>query len=129
MKETDYDYKVVFDFTGNFSETTGPFLRWLMQTEYVKAYNAYCELVNPMYEFWNKSFNEAHPDLNKEEYEKLYTTYIRGKQIGECSKINEKYGFAKSPCSLYYAIDDECQFVGRTENGKYGIGFHLEKVS
>lgn len=124
-----YKFKVVFDYTGNFVGSAGDFIKWLMQTEYVKAYNAYCELVNPMYEIWNKRFNELYPNVSKEEYDELYMNFIRGKQIGECSKINEKYGFAKSPCSLYYGIDTECQFIGRTENGKYGIGFHLEKVS
>lgn len=123
------NYKVVFDYTGSFYGSIGDFIKEIMQMEYVRAYNAFCELVNPMYEIWNKKFNELYPNVTKEEYDELYTNYIRGKQIGECSKINEKYGFDKSPCSLYYAIDKECQFVGRTENGKYGIGFHLEKVS
>ena len=123
------NYKVVFDYTGSFYGSIGDFIKEYMQAKYVIAYNAYCELVNPMYEIWNKKFNELYPDVSKEEYYELYTNYIRGKQIGECSKINEKYGFAKSPCSLYYAIDENCQFIGRTENGKYGIGFHLEKVS
>lgn len=123
------NYKVVFDYTGNFVGSVGDFIKEFMQTEYVRAYNAYCELVNPMYEIWNKKFNELYPNVTKEEYDELYMNFIRRKQIGECSKINEKYGFAKSPCSLYYAIDENCQFIGRTQNGKYGIGFHLEKVS
>lgn len=123
------NYKVVFDYTGSFYGSIGDFIKEFMQAEYVRAYNAYCELVNPMYEIWNKRFDELYPNVTKEEYDELYTNYIRGKQIGECSKINEKYGFAKSPCGLYYAIDKECQFIGRTENGGYGIGFHLEKVS
>lgn len=60
----------------------------VLTQEFVNRRKIAVDILNPMYEKWNKEFNELYP--NKNGYSKEYSNFIRSKQKDGIDTANSK---------------------------------------
>ena len=60
----------------------------ILKREFVERREIAVNILNPMYEKWNKEFNELYP--NKNGYSNEYLNFIRSKQMDAINTANAK---------------------------------------
>lgn len=79
----------------------------LLEREFIKRREIAVDILNPMYEKWNKEFDKIYP--GKDGYSKEYSCFIRSKQKDAIDVANSK-SIGMNRVKLY--LSDMCDIFG-----------------
>ena len=127
------NYGVSFNYHGKLEciENGDRKLKKQVEALYMAMYNALVDMVNPMFETWNKEFNRTHPD--KDGYSTEYELFIKQKMMEIVDEYNRNHTVpGKEATCMSFGVDDEAWWyayfpvLGNYDTGDY-MNFYLTK--
>jgi hypothetical protein len=119
------DYKAFVIWRDENGEEVNPTMELLDSEErlYVRFYNKAVSLLNPCYEAWNRTFEQAHPDQNEAGWQEEYdgTIMEKANRVLErmMRKDEEAHGNKIKVRMMIFPGEDSPELVGTVKaNGK-----------